>query len=204
MTKYDRECYIGKHIEQNYERQLFELKVSDSASHLSKDEKNSLKVKALRQLQLIEVIAATSCFRVADVAFNDSSIWKYRSALGSKSEVDLEREKYCTRKFITANKLFDDPHYVIELNPRNISTIELNCDEYIVDIQNSFVNSFGFNSRQTNCIRWLFDEEKITERLMRMAFFEEFKQNEMRRLMERRRFYRVIQNAAVIIKNCLK
>ncbi|XP_070500367.1 uncharacterized protein [Chironomus tepperi] len=109
-----------------------------------------------------------------------------------KKEEDTETD-YCARKHVLDNQLLDTSVYTLKLNPNNISTDSIDCDEkiklLIKDIEDDLVDGTKKEPvKEYECRLNAFRRDKVSDRMMATYFFGEINMTDEQKQAEKAKF----------------
>lgn len=121
------------------------------------------------------------------------------------------KEDYCTRKYMVDNGFINTTVYSVTLNPKNVDTAELDCDEIVEasklhameEIQEEFEEEFERPSKRTlKCISKAMKSNHFFENSVRVAILAESKIPDEFKAAEREKFVETMKQMYDDILKC--
>ena len=132
---------------------------------------------------------------------------------GEEEDIEQIKEDYCHKKHIVDSKFIDNSIYNIEVNPKNISFVGLDCNKIWQETTNEYqyalkeVFNGGLNSptpKEVRCILNTIKASKYSELLIRTWVFGELRITEQRKIVEKSAFITFMTNLYTEIIKCEK
>lgn len=207
------ECIMRQLKEKDFANILLALSVYQDAdaSKISDDLRNETFEKLSKTMQNEVVLATMDCKLEAqyEEIFDeliDGSSESY------EDELSLE-ENYCMRKYIVDNELIE-PSYKLSLNPQEIDTSVVNCDEVFPATRQSLENhmiltfisehSGEKNEEMDACASEVIHSENFIDQLLSFSFLHEIDLSDEAKAKEKAKFIQIMKNfIGTFVRVCL-
>lgn len=129
----------------------------------------------------------------------------------SEHDDDNQGEDYCHRKYVVEKNFINTTVYNVTLNPENINTSDLNCDEIIElsieevedEFKSQFLTSIEWSSRRKGrCIGKTIRDHDFFERSMTVIVLGEIGISDEQKAAERSDFIKEMKDLYEAIMNC--
>lgn len=129
----------------------------------------------------------------------------------SESEEDDDDADYCGRKLVIDNQLIDPAVYTLQLNPKNIDTTNINCDEKLEEVIKEVEKELEKDLREGNtsitdkemeCRLKTFRDENYYRKIIPVSYFSELNLTEAQKAEEKEKFVTYMGKLAAKSNQC--
>lgn len=204
QLKDSSECIMIHLKDRDFANVLLALSVYQDAdtSIISEDLRNETFIKLTKSMQNEIVLSTMDCKLESQYEEIFEELLKTGSSESYEEDISPE-EEYCMRKYVVENDLIDQS-YNLNLNPQDIDTSDINCDELFPaarqTLEDNMILAFiSDNSGEKNeeidaCASEIIHSENIIDQLLPFSLLHELELSDEAKATEKVKFVQFMKN----------